>query len=264
MTIDISNPLNEFDAELWEQDSIHKIIGRAMGRPDAATFKFTPEMVRDSRPLWDWAEYVVDHYQGTFELMIDYRTKQRLGRPLNENQLKVALNTLLNVWRKSLKAQASPFDQPVDLSTIKAEVTVPLVAQVAQMPPKGTYTYVDAAGEYRTIRFEESDKGSMYIGIMYCADNTRFARVGAIRSNGGLVLWKGGFRGGEQVMQLSPTQRASIAEAVNFFCGFDKAAQLKAGEGYALASKRCFRCGRELTVPSSISEGMGPICAQSW
>lgn len=101
----ISNILtDEFDAEVWGQESIYRIISRAMSRPDFETFKFNGDMVDSSKPLWDWAEYVVDHYVGTYDLMVKFRTLHRTGTQLSKNQLAVVLNSLLNTWKRSLKA----------------------------------------------------------------------------------------------------------------------------------------------------------------
>jgi hypothetical protein len=38
--------------------------------------------------------------------------------------------------------------------------------------------------------------------------------------------------------------------------------QPSAGYLYALASSRCWLCGRKLTVPASIHRGLGPVCAE--
>ena len=41
--------------------------------------------------------------------------------------------------------------------------------------------------------------------------------------------------------------------------GLDKD-PVAAGKVYALESRRCFRCDRELTDPESIGNGIGPDC----
>lgn len=290
--------LDEFDTEFWSQTSIHNIIARAMGRLDAATFKFDAEMVRSNDKLWDWAVYAVDHYQGTFEMMVDFRNKQRRGLQLNENQLKAALNTVLNCWRRSLKeiaakveareaAQARQpgrpvmvtieggselFDQPVDFQAINPQVQrelnpetlVPAVSEAVKAPHAGTYTFVDGSGEYRVLKFEEY-QGQTYISYQNGPDNNlSFIKFGKIDTKSQLVIWNKGFGKGQTKVAISATQRASLEDAVHFICNFDKDAQLKAGEAYAIKSGQCFICGRTLTVPSSISAGIGPVCAKSW
>ena len=275
------NPLNEFDTEVWEQSSIHTIIARVMARPDASTFKFDAEMVGKSQALIDWAIFLVDHYVGTFELMVDLRKKQRLGRTLSEAQLKVALNTLLNVWRQSLRqiAQAKPvsnpaFDQPVDFTQPEAKVaarTYPTATELlitVTAPHDGTYTYVTGAGDYRVIRFEtpkESKSGSTFVSYQYGPDNDAdFAKCAKIDKDGTLTVWQKGYLKGDHKVALDGTQRADLVEAIVFVCSLDKAGQLAAGEAYALRSGNCFICNRTLTVPSSISAGIGPVCAKRW
>lgn len=308
------NPLNDFEREVWEQSSIHSIISRAVARPDAATFKFDGEMVRASKPLWDWAEYLVDHYVGTFELMVDFRTKQRLGRQLSENQLKVALNTLLSVWRQSLKqtqarvaaaGQAKVaerkypdvFDQTVDLTSvptftrevvpnpeggrpsiepqdtiyaIKAATIKAPTIEIGQVPTDGTYTYVTGNGDYRVVRFntprtKDNQPGTVtWVSYQYGPDNdAEFAKCGRISDNA-LTIWQKAYLKGDQKVALDNTQRADLVEAISFICSLEKDDLLKSGEAYALRSGNCFMCGRTLTVPSSISAGIGPVCAKRW
>lgn len=285
--------LNEFNVEVWEQPSIHKIISRAMARPDATTFKFDGEMLLSSKPLFDWAEYVVDHYQGTFELMVSFKTQARLGKQLSPKQLAVALNTLLRCWKRSLEQvkvtqpKQAEFDMPVDFKAIPssfmqgqlnpeldaqaAAVTTTVPSVQVQRPSIGTYTYVAGDGEYRVIRFatpklKDGTIGqTMYVAYQYGADNENdFARCGRIDKDGKLVLWAKAYLSGQREVKLDGAQRASLVEAISFICMLDKDAQLKSGEAYALRSGRCFICGRTLTVPSSISAGIGPVCADKW
>lgn len=313
MTTQSANPLDEFDTELWEQSSIHNIISRVMSRPDHSTFKFDGDMVQSSKPLWDWAEYVVDHFAGDWDLMVKFRTLQRTGTQLSKNQLAVALNSLLKCWKRHLawveaaKASAATpatrqyptseelFDQVQDVGAIKSfrqeivpnseggvpsvepQDTINSIAKSApegmkvkvKMPHPGTYTFVDQDGNYRVIKFSAPDKkidnGNMYVSYQYGSDNVRdFAKCGKIDSEGMLAVWGSAFRRGESVQKHTAAQRADLLAAIVFICSFDKDAQLKAGEAYALKSGVCFVCGRDLTVPSSISAGMGPICAEKW
>lgn len=54
---------------------------------------------------------------------------------------------------------------------------------------------------------------------------------------------------------------ARIVNALVFMMEADREALMKAGEGYAIRSGRCWRCFRTLTVEESIVRGMGPVCA---
>lgn len=281
----ISNVLtDEFETEVWGQESIHRIIGRAMQRSDFETFKFTGDMIQNSKPLWDWSEYLVDHYVGNYELMVKFRTLQRTGVQLSKNQLAVALNSMLNTWKRSLKegkqriaAQVTQrlnedvFGQPVEFEKIpdaspinleKNQVTLQSF-EGFQAPQSGTYTFVDGSGEYRVLKFDEY-MGSTFISYQNGSDNeSSFAKFGKITPEHKLVIWASAFHKQEKI-RISNTQRAQLRDAVEFICGMDQDAHLKFGEAYAMRSGRCFMCGRTLTVPSSISAGLGPICAEKW
>lgn len=276
--------LNDFNDELWAQDSIHKIISRAMARPDAATFKFDYTMVEANRALWDWAAYAIDQYHGTFDMMVSFQTQARLGKQMSPKQCAVALNTLLRCWKNSLEeaktaqVAAGAFDQVVDFEQIPSshfsssgKANHNVVENITsfkvpvQRPHDGTYTFVDQSGDYRVIRFRTDPKsGDTFVSYQYGSDNeSDFAKCGKINKNSDLVVWMAAFDKGHKVSQTSD-QRADLMGAITFICSFEKEAQLKAGEAYALKSGNCFICGRTLTVPSSISAGIGPVCAEKW
>lgn len=294
------NALDEFDTELWEQPSIYSIINRAMTRPDAQIFKFDGSMVASSKSLWDWAEYCVDHYVGTYTLMVEFRMRQRLGTQLSQNQLAVALNSLLNTWRRSLKQVEAlkaanklnddVFGAEQDFSKIKSfrnevtpnpeggrpsiepQDTIDMVKDAAKVqsfegftaPQDGTYTYVNGDGDYRVLKFD-SWQGNTFISYQNGPDNTRnFAKFGKISKDGKLTIWAAAYGKAQEKIKISNAQRAGLREAVEFICQMDAGQLLKSGEAYALRSGRCFICGRDLTVVSSISAGMGPVCASKW
>jgi hypothetical protein len=77
------------------------------------------------------------------------------------------------------------------------------------------------------------------------SDYTRFAFV----VNGEMWVWNR-FRGARRPIS-----------ALNLLLAGGLDAALDAGEAYALASRRCWRCQKRLTVPASIHRGLGPVCA---
>lgn len=269
--------LNDFRPELWDNPSIHKILARAMANGE--DFKFTVEHLEASKPLEEWARYIVDNYVGSFEFMVSLVTQQRMGKELTLRQLRGALNVLLRAWRESLlevvgevgEEAVKPVDisdrphQPsevVDLAQVKTRLLT--LGQVSVKPHDGTYTFVHNH-EYRVLRFDTHEEtGAQFVSYQCGSDNeTAFARCGKIEPDGKMILWGAAYSRGEKI-SLSVTQRADLKTAIEFLCGMGSADQLKAGEAYALKSARCFVCHRPLTVPSSISDGMGPICAEKW
>lgn len=123
----------------------------------------------------------------------------------------------------------------------------------ASEPREGTFTVVLANGERRTlkIRRQPADRdfmpGKLIVSYLSGSDNesayTRFAHI----SDGRLFTWKR-FK-----------QESVLVLAANVLLDPESAAN--AGLAYAMESGRCCICGRKLTVPASISMGMGPECA---
>lgn len=122
-------------------------------------------------------------------------------------------------------------------------------------PPDGTYTVILKGDEddYVTIRFKTPDHGrwrdvqlAMYLaGPDNTADYIRFAN----ETKGGYRIWS------------KFTDAIRLQDALVYMLQGD-AGQLRIfGQTYALRSNNCYRCGRLLTVKSSIDAGLGPICA---
>jgi hypothetical protein len=92
-------------------------------------------------------------------------------------------------------------------------------------------------------------KGTQVVDYLSGSDNesdwTRFANV---------------VDGGYRVFNKFLTAERMV-NALVFMMKADRETLMKAGEGYALKSGRCWRCFRTLTVEESIVRGMGPVCA---
>jgi len=264
--------LNEFNQELWDLPSIHTVIARAMSREDAATFKFDADMIAQSHVLGNLALFAVEKYEGSWDLMVKFHNLDAKGHNLSPAQLAVALNSVLNCWRRSLKEVAAKQqvatinDEEYDFS----QVQLPQqnkggnVGQVVTRPHDGTYTFIHN-NSYRVLKFDTYKKsGEQFVSYQNGSDNTvSFAKCGKITVDGDLILWGSAYSKGEQI-PLNTTQRADLRAAIEFMCGMGAADQLKAGEAYALKSGHCFICGLKITTPSSLSAGMGPICSESW
>lgn len=137
-------------------------------------------------------------------------------------------------------------------------VTEPEVQPEPQRPvtikvPDGRYTIQFEDGTYKTLRVAaQADDADFMPGrqiVSYLsgsnndADYTSFAHF---LENGSLVVWK------------RHQDNRSLREAVKVLIGSPQAAAL----AYAEQSGCCARCGRTLTVPSSLHAGFGPECAK--
>jgi len=120
----------------------------------------------------------------------------------------------------------------------------------------GTYTVVfdEATDDRITLRFRIPTfgtwKGVQLVEYLYGPDNENdFVRC-ANAVAGGYYVWH------------TATGNSRVMNAITFLASeADVEQQRAAGEMYALASSRCWRCNRKLTVPASVHRGLGPDCA---
>lgn len=121
----------------------------------------------------------------------------------------------------------------------------------------GMYSLVYHNGEYRTIKVKDGRIGGALEGktILSIKDGADFVGVAFMDAKNNVRFWRK-FR-----EQNPPERLARILRAVHTILAEPRAAQL----AYAMKEGRCARCGKELTVPASIHNGLGPECAKrSW
>ena len=123
--------------------------------------------------------------------------------------------------------------------------------------PDGRYTVSFPDGSHKTIRVRTQEEDDSFMpgrvlldylsGPSNESDYTGFAHVTA---EGWVSIWS------------KHRENHSLRDAVKILLNNPQAAAL----GYAEQSGRCARCGRTLTVPTSIHQGFGPECATkvSW
>ena len=130
---------------------------------------------------------------------------------------------------------------------------------VTQIRP-GIYTVVYPCGAHRTIRVKAWDKAikpdspsvPLIVGFLNSSDNEEGYRyVGFLNGANRINYWNS-FK-----IESDQTRRDRLQKAI-YTIAQDPAA---AGLAFALASSKCYRCGRTLTVPASIHNGLGPDCA---
>lgn len=115
--------------------------------------------------------------------------------------------------------------------------------------PFGTFTVVSDSGGHRTLRLKPTDdwatsvpKGSVFVQEL--AYSNKFEGFCFILPDG-------------SIRRFRKATDSAMAALMALLTGDYEAM----GLAYAMASGRCWKCGRELTVPASIHRGMGPDCA---
>lgn len=197
--------------------------------------KFDPSDVNDY--LMGLAHEYAENYEGTFSFMVDMKQDALYG-DLSKNKAKGVLNCALAEARRNT----------YQTNEVVAEKSAPVERYI----PNGTYTVVFPDGDYRTLRlvddWREGETGQV-AQFLSGSDNensyTGFAFVNGQTAH----VWKR-FK-----------DYSEIAQALAMLLA-DKETAAEYGYNYAMESGNCYRCGRKLTVPASISRGLGPICAE--
>lgn len=191
--------------------------------------------------LIGWAQTYAQTYTGNFAFMVDMQRQATGPNGLSKGMAKGVLNCALAEWR-----YRGPSKQE---EVIKVEVDDS--QPIEQAVPNGTYTVVFADGDYRTLRVSddfrpESPEGSQMVSFLSGPDNSSDFTGFAFLSGERLSVWK------------RYSEDTAIVNAAKLLLEDWE----EAGYAYALQSGNCFRCGRKLTVPASITRGLGPVCAE--
>jgi Family of unknown function (DUF6011) len=202
---------------------------------------------------------------------------RRLAEPATDNQVEYATKLLAE------RVEASMLPQELVVSHLtKGEISL-LIDNMLKMKvpykvvdkdtgevtrtvsiPLGTYTVVlGDENDYVTLRVENASfiKDAKKVMVSYlCGSDNDFSYKGfAFVNPSGLAVWNK-FKSDSRVVKaaqvlwaLAQTE-AGLGEAHEAF--------LKEAEAYALRSGNCMRCHKTLTVPASLSRGLGPVCAE--
>lgn len=118
----------------------------------------------------------------------------------------------------------------------------------------GTYTVQSPTGDHRTFRvayWKKADEMTRVVSMLVGPDNeASYKGFGFIDTHGRITVWKA--HRGSQFDKL-----ARVLEDL-----FSPVSRYKAKGMTIHESRECFRCGRTLTTPQSISLGFGPECAK--
>lgn len=124
----------------------------------------------------------------------------------------------------------------------------------------GTFTLVREDGTWLTVRVQEprlkADRdGRRFVAYLSGTDNeSDYTRFATIAPDGLASIW------------ARFADRDDYRSALAHLAGLDADGQRGGMYQYALESGCCARCGRTLTVPASIANGIGPECIKhiSW
>lgn len=187
----------------------------------------------------DWCRIACTYaaiYQGENTYMIAMRDFWKAHKSLTISQMRGILNVIRHGARETREIVRE--QQGSESSVIEPSTHV-----IAN----GYYTVSFEGSSHVTIRVSKSRKeGKQNVCFLYGPSNTSDYRYFA-GLYGTKVYAKAGF----------PKQVA----ALKVLMSADKATTTAFGKAYAKESGNCYVCGRLLTDPVSIEDGIGPICA---
>lgn len=230
------------------------------------TARVVPANIVAGGPLEAAAMTYALSYTGNFGFMLDMRDAARRYARLTPAQAAGTLNCARADFAR--RAAVQPTANDLHLGT-QANVLAPIKNEVAPAvaPSRieaGTYTVVmgNDVNNYRTLRlqapkpgtFSDLPAGTLIVGYLSGPDNERnFTNFGFLFADGRVVIWN--------AHRNSPGIQ-KVALALGLLIEANGEGRAAMGLAYAIKSSRCYRCGRVLTVPTSIHAGLGPECAQ--
>ena len=216
--------------------------------------KFEPWELQASPELRQAAYSYIDEYSGSFSFIQSLQAQAEHGG-LTARQLAAALNVLQgDIKRHRPRATSDKIHVDFSPTTGSDAAQGPVHPVVAD----GTYTMILSEGLRRTVQLETVDplrvwglrSGTQVARYLYGPDNTSNFKGFAWVRGGEFTIWRGYAKDGH------------LREALRVLLTTTDEQQANMGESYALASGRCWKCGKKLTVPASIYRGLGPICAK--
>lgn len=176
-------------------------------------------------------------YDRSFAFMLDMQAAAKQWGELTPRQAVATLNCLLGDLRHMMADVARSAEAVAPVAPIVAAAPVAL-------PQAGVYTVLLAGSDYRTVKVLPSDYKAgvaMVASFLSGADNTsEYTGFADINDDGSIRVWSK-FRANSEVISALRTLVAGDESAV-------------------LTAAHCRRCGRVLTVPTSLHQGYGPTC----
>jgi hypothetical protein len=123
---------------------------------------------------------------------------------------------------------------------------------------KGFYTVADGDGGWVTFRITKGTKqfaeGKTIIGVLVGSNNERSYKNFGFITEGGIRKWGSSTVSERVIASAQFLLTGNIDEARGEF--FNQA------DANAMTSNTCLCCLKTLTVPASVSRGLGPVCAK--
>lgn len=165
---------------------------------------------------------------------------------------------ILNIMRADAK-------KPVTVNTKMTTTPTAIDFNSVNVPhavQPGTYSVVlGSVHDYVTIEISTAEefiaktsfpKGTLVAAYLAGADNDGdYIPFAFVTPDGAAIVYK-------RYRDTHPRQ----AQALKILANGTKDEQIAHGMAYAMQAGVCWRCGRTLTVPTSIGRGLGPICYQ--
>lgn len=180
------------------------------------------------------AENYAYAYEGNLGFMLSMKKTVLSSRHLTTGQARGTLNCLLHIARVAS-------EQVADKTPARAG---------AIRPPNGIYTVVLEDSSHVTIRIKEPNwtEGKSVMYYLNGPDNEySYTGYAFIEPDGAYHIWQ------------KYLHAARLIAATETLVYFDHG---EAGMRYAMESGNCYRCGRRLTVPTSLHRGLGKDCAE--
>lgn len=258
-------------------DWLNASVVRVIDRYTTLNRKALPQDAEQSRVVREVAEYYAANYEDNFLFMCEMRATIEKWHKLSTGQAAGVINCLMAEYKRRQAPQKPAFKMPEaqlpDLATEQHDVdaTVRLDRQAAKetapanaepvtpVVHSGTYTIVlNEAGDYRTIRISDvpesmgKPKGMQIAAYLSGPDNEASYMGFAFVTSGTYHPWK----------NWSTDLASMTFKALVVLLESNAETRAEYGYAYAVESGRCYRCNRKLTVPASISMGLGPDCAK--
>jgi len=223
--------------------------GKATGGLCAAdAWLFTADQ---QRTIYHAAVRYACTYDGDLDFMWSMRDKALRSLPSD-----AMMWSILNCLRGSMRYAARKAERETapPAPPVSTQVDSPPAETTAALP-FGYYTVELEDGSHVTLRLkkdfrEDAPETSRMIGYLSGPNNeSMYTNFGCIDGQK-KWFWK------------SKPITDRVRTAVDVLIGADTEQARAFGMAYAMASGRCARCGKTLTVPASIHAGLGPDCAQ--
>jgi hypothetical protein len=194
-------------------------------------------------------------YEGNFAYMVSMKEQVLKDNWLSPAQCKGVLNCMRaevhNKKKQEKGGNGKSFERQPDV-----------IGTWGIKPRPGIFTIVfdEDLDDRITIRLKKApefmsvEAGTLIAEYLFGSDNeTSYKGFAFVKPDNKAYLWKA-FRTDYE------EEATRLCRGLEIQMSMNEHQRMKAGEAYAMESGNCAVCGRTLTVPASISRGIGPDC----